>query len=104
MGSERILCTSHLSNMKTHVNGLQKVRRVQFMFIRYGLTLAGAGVIVGVAAALVLTRLMSSLLFNVSALDPWTYAAVLLGPITYCARALRPSHPLVRLRASPASS
>jgi len=74
------------------------------MFIRYGLTLAGAGVIVGVAAALVLTRLMSSLLFNVSALDPWTYAAVLLGPITYCARALRPSHPLVRLRASPASS
>src|SRR5215469_7069630 len=34
----------------------------------------------------------------------WTYAAVLLGPITYCARALRPAHPFVRLRASPASS
>jgi putative ABC transport system permease protein len=46
------------------------------MFVRYGLRLAGAGVIVGVAAAFALTRLMRSLLFNVSPLDPWTYAAV----------------------------
>jgi predicted permease len=46
------------------------------MFVRHGLTLAVAGVIVGMAAALVLTRLMRSLLFNVSPLDPWTYAAV----------------------------
>jgi ABC-type lipoprotein release transport system permease subunit len=40
------------------------------------MTLAGAGVIVGVVAASALTRLMRSLLFNVSPLDPWTYAAV----------------------------
>jgi ABC-type lipoprotein release transport system permease subunit len=33
-------------------------------------------VIVGVAAAFALTRLMRSLLFNVSPLDPGTYAAV----------------------------
>jgi predicted permease len=46
------------------------------MFVRYGLSLTGAGVIVGVAAAFVLTRLMRSLLFNVSPLDPGTYAAV----------------------------
>jgi predicted permease len=46
------------------------------MFVRYGLTLAGVGVIVGVAAAFALTRLMRSLLFNVSPVDPWTYAAV----------------------------
>jgi len=45
-------------------------------FVRYGMTLAGAGVIVGVVAAFALTRLMRSLLFNVSPLDPWTYAAV----------------------------
>jgi len=46
------------------------------MFVRYGLTLASVGVIVGVAPAFALTRLMRSLLFNVSPLDPWTYAAV----------------------------
>jgi predicted permease len=46
------------------------------MFVRHAMTLAGAGVIVGVAAAFALTRLMRSLLFNVSPLDPWTYAAV----------------------------
>ncbi len=41
-----------------------------------GLTLAGAGVIVGLPTAFALTRLMRSLLFNVSPLGPWTYAAV----------------------------
>jgi predicted permease len=46
------------------------------MFVRYAVTLAGAGVIVGMAAAFASTRLMSSLLFNISPLDPWTYAAV----------------------------
>jgi ABC-type antimicrobial peptide transport system permease subunit len=54
---------------------------VRRMFVRYGLTLTGAGVIVGVAAAFALTRLMRSLLFNVSPLDPWTYAAVPLALI-----------------------
>jgi predicted permease len=49
---------------------------LRHMFVRYGLTLASVGVIVGVPAAFALTRLMRSLLFNVSALDPWTYAAV----------------------------
>jgi predicted permease len=46
------------------------------MFVRYGLTLAIVGVFVGIAPTLALTRLMRSLLFNVSPLDPWTYAAV----------------------------
>jgi predicted permease len=55
--------------------GAQQVA-VRRMFVRYALTLTGAGVIVGVAAAFALTRLMRSLLFNVSPLDPWTYAAV----------------------------
>jgi predicted permease len=46
------------------------------MFVRQGLLLAGMGAIIGVGAAAGLTRLMSSLLFGVAALDPLTYAAV----------------------------
>jgi len=46
------------------------------MFVRQGLLLAGIGAALGLAAAAGLTRLMSSLLFGVTALDPLTYAAV----------------------------
>jgi putative ABC transport system permease protein len=46
------------------------------MFVRHGLTLACAGAVVGLGAAAALTRLMSTLLFGITALDPVTYAAV----------------------------
>ena len=46
------------------------------VFLRQGLLLAAIGVGVGLAAAVGLTRLMSSLLFGVAAVDPLTYAAV----------------------------
>jgi predicted lysophospholipase L1 biosynthesis ABC-type transport system permease subunit len=46
------------------------------MFLRHGLALTGIGVVCGLAAAVLLTRLMSSLLFGVSPLDPLTYVAV----------------------------
>lgn len=46
------------------------------VFVRQGLLLAGIGAALGLAAAAGLTRLMSSLLFGVTALDPLTYAAV----------------------------
>jgi ABC-type antimicrobial peptide transport system permease subunit len=49
---------------------------LQQMFVRHGLLLAGIGAIIGLGAAAVLTRLMASLLFGVSALDPLTYAGV----------------------------
>jgi predicted permease len=45
------------------------------MFVRHGLVLAAIGLTIGVAAAAALTRLMSSLLFGISPLDPLTYAA-----------------------------
>lgn len=45
-------------------------------FVRHGLFLAGAGVVIGLAAAGGLTQLLSSLLFEVSPLDPLTYVAV----------------------------
>jgi len=50
--------------------GLQK------MFVRHGLVLAGIGAMIGLAAAAGLTRLMSSLLFGVPAVDPLTYTGV----------------------------
>jgi predicted permease len=46
------------------------------MFVRYGLVLALIGVGVGVAVAAGLTRLMTSLLFQVSPLDALTYMGV----------------------------
>ncbi len=49
---------------------------VRKMFVREGLVLTGIGVGCGLAAALALTRLMTSLLFEVSPLDPLTYGAV----------------------------
>ncbi len=50
--------------------------RLQRMFVRQGLLLAAVGAALGLAAAVALTRLMSSLLFKTAALDPLTYAAV----------------------------
>jgi putative ABC transport system permease protein len=49
------------------------------MFVRHGLMLTGVGVAVGLVAAIILMRLMSSLLFKVSPVDPVTYGAVSIG-------------------------
>jgi putative ABC transport system permease protein len=45
---------------------------------RQAMTLTGLGVTLGVAAAIVATRAMTAMLFGVSALDPITYASVVL--------------------------
>jgi len=54
---------------------------------RPGLILTATGTIVGLGASIVVTRLMSSLLFGVSASDPTTFAVVpvLLGIVTMAA-------------------
>jgi predicted permease len=49
---------------------------VRRMFLRHGLWLMATGIALGVAVALVLTRVMSALLFGVRPTDPMTYAAV----------------------------
>ncbi|HTA42214.1 MAG TPA: ABC transporter permease [Bryobacteraceae bacterium] len=56
-------------------------RRVEVarMVLRQGMSVASAGIAVGTAAALVLTRLMASLLYDVTPTDPSTFAAVALG-------------------------
>lgn len=49
---------------------------VRSMVVRHGLALTGLGVAIGVAAALVLTRLINTLLFGVGAGDPLTYLGI----------------------------
>ncbi len=51
-------------------------RELRGMFVRYGLALAGIGVAIGLGAAVGLTRLMGSLLFGISPLDPLTFTAM----------------------------
>ena len=48
------------------------------MFVAHGLTLALIGVVTGLTAAFGIMRLMSTLLFQISPVDPLTYAAVSL--------------------------
>jgi len=45
------------------------------LFLRNGLVLSGIGVAIGLGAAIGLTRLMRSLLFEISPLDPLAFAA-----------------------------
>ncbi|HEX8454160.1 MAG TPA: ABC transporter permease [Longimicrobium sp.] len=52
---------------------------VRRLFLRQGLTMTLAGIGIGIAGALMLTRLISAHLFGVGPMDPLTYAAVALG-------------------------
>jgi predicted lysophospholipase L1 biosynthesis ABC-type transport system permease subunit len=51
------------------------------MFVRQGLRLTLIGAACGLVTAFVSMRLMSSLLFNVSAVDPITYVSITLGVV-----------------------
>jgi predicted permease len=85
-----------------------EVAQVRHMFLRHGLRLTAAGIAVGIAIALVVTRVMSALLFGVGTMDPITYLAVsaimagvaLLATYLPARRASRVD-PIVALRADP---
>jgi len=53
-------------------------RELRRMFVRYALTLTGIGVAIGLSAAMPLMRMMRSLLFEVSPMDPLTYVLVVI--------------------------
>lgn len=78
---------------------------VQRMILRQGFLLAVIGVLVGLGAALALTRLMSSLLYGVSATDPFTFAsssvvllAAVVGACLVPARRATKVDPMIALR------
>jgi putative ABC transport system permease protein len=101
---------SYTVTQRTHEIGIRMAlgaepAQVMRLILAHGLRLALIGVAIGVAASLGLTRLMSSLLFGVSATDPLTFAgvAILLTIIAVAAcyiparRAMRVD-PMVALR------
>jgi predicted permease len=49
---------------------------VRMMFLRHGLALTAAGIALGIAVAIALTRVMSAFLFGVGPIDPITYTVV----------------------------
>ena len=79
--------------------------KVLGMILRQGVTLAGCGLLIGLALSFILSRFLKSLLFQVSTADPVTYAGVsllMLGiTVVACyipARRASAVDPLVALR------
>jgi predicted permease len=72
---------AYIATQRTREIGIRialgaQIGDVRKMFLRHGLRLAATGIALGIGVALVLTRVMSTLLFGVGPMDPMTYAAV----------------------------
>jgi predicted permease len=68
--------TQHTSEIGVRLALGASTRNILFLVLRKGMGLTLLGVVIGIAAALGLTRLMSSLLFGVKAVDPLTFVTV----------------------------
>jgi hypothetical protein len=65
----------------------QRTRGLRGMFVRHGLLLAGIGTIRGAGSRCRVTRLMSSLLFGITTLDPATCTSLRQFPPSDCFQA-----------------
>ena len=75
--SQAVLKDYQPDNAKTPFRGaVQQARDVLKLVIGQGVLLTLLGVVIGVAGALGLTRLMTSLLYGVTATDPLTFIGV----------------------------
>ena len=68
--------TQHTNEIGVRLALGASTRNILFLVLRKGMGLTLLGVVIGIAAALGLTRLMSSLLFGVKAVDPLTFVTV----------------------------
>ena len=50
--------------------------QIRALFVRRGLAVVGVGVLLGLGAAVAVTRLMESLLFGITPLDPIAFATM----------------------------
>jgi ABC-type antimicrobial peptide transport system permease subunit len=66
-----------------------QAREIRGLFVRRGLILGGTGLAIGLGGALGFTRLMESLLFGISPLDPVTFTAM---PMVLAAAAVLASY------------
>ncbi len=66
-----------------------QAREIRRLFVRRGLVLVGIGVAIGLGGAAGFTRLMQSLLFGISPLDPITFTAM---PVVLAAAAVLASY------------
>jgi putative ABC transport system permease protein len=62
-------------------------RRLMSLVVRQAMTAAVIGVTVGIASGVAASSLLESVLFEVKARDPWTFAAVGVGLLAVCALA-----------------
>jgi putative ABC transport system permease protein len=74
---------SYLVNQRTQEIGIRmalgaQMRHIMRLILKHGVVLVALGVVIGLVAAVVLTRLMSHLLYGVTATDPATFGAIAL--------------------------
>jgi putative ABC transport system permease protein len=101
---------SYLVNQRTQEIGIRmalgaQMRHILQLILKHGVMLVSLGVIIGLAAAAVLTRLMAHMLYGVSATDPVTFTAigflltlVALGACYLPARRAAQVDPVIALR------